>query len=108
MFDKFGEEGVNKYYKILYALVYRKRLEKMQVRYASMAEYPATSMLFHIIENAKSFIDLQSIEKQSYRDVECRKVVDKMLEFFYKQGVYVFTNDSKINLETYEKLYGNN
>lgn len=103
LFDKFGEEGVNKYYKIIYALVYRVRLEKMQVKYVATAEYPVTAQLFHIIENATSFVGLQSLEQKAYRKVECRKVVEKVLEFFVKQDIPLYTNDDRINLEHYKK-----
>ena len=83
--------------------MYRVRLEKMQVKYVATAEYPVTAQLFHIIENATSFVGLQSLEQKAYRKVECRKVVEKVLEFFVKQDIPLYTNDDRINLEHYKK-----
>lgn len=107
LFDKFGEEGVNKYYRNLYALVYRIRLEKMQVKYAAIAEYPATMKIFHAIETANTYLELQRLEQISFSEIECRKEVAKILEFFFEQRISVFTKDNNINLEPYKKYNGN-
>jgi len=108
LFDKFGEEGVNKYYHTIYALVYRVRLEKMQVKYAAVAQYPASSQLFHIIENANTFLDLQRLEQISLNKIECRKEVEEILNFFFSQGISVFTNDANIKLDKYQENNGSN
>ncbi len=102
MFDKFGEEGVNKYYKILYALVYRVRLEKMQVKYAAIAEYPVTKKLFSTIEKAKSFLELQHLENEASININCRKEVPKVLEFFAGTDFLVSTDDTTIQLSKYK------
>jgi len=102
MFDKFGEEGVTKYYKTLYALVYRVRLEKLQVKYAAVAEYPAVNQCFHIIEKAKSYLELQKLQQIARNKIECKKEIDKMLLFFSEQGISVYTNDNNINLGKYK------
>jgi hypothetical protein len=68
-FDKFGEDGVNKYYYTLYSLVYRLRLESKQVRYNSVAKYPLP--FFVIIEQAKSDLDLQELEKKEQEKFDC-------------------------------------
>ena len=106
MFDRFGEKGVNRYYKTLYALAYRLRLEKMQVRYNTVAEYPAS--YFYIINNAKSYSELQKLEKEAYQEIECRKEVECVLNFYFDQQIPVFTNNDKIDLTKYQRHNGNN
>ena len=63
LFDKFGEKGLNRYYKTLYRLVYYMRLEKSQVRYKSVAEMP--SRYFKIIATAKDLADLSTLDKMA-------------------------------------------
>lgn len=110
MFDKYGEEGVNKYYKTLYSVVYRVRLEKIQVKYAAVAEYPKQLNLFSIVEQSKNYLDLQKLEKIAKAKIDCRKEVEKILEFFFIEGISVEPLDSNIKLEKYTKVmtYGNN
>lgn len=60
LFDKFGEKGLNKYYKTLYRLIYAMRIEKSQVRYNSVAEMP--SKYFKIISTAKDLADLSELD----------------------------------------------
>lgn len=60
LFDKFGEEGVNEYYRHLYVLTYYLRRKQSRVYYSTVAKYP--SHLFSIIENAKDISSLQKIE----------------------------------------------
>ena len=61
LFDKFGERGLNKYYKTLYRLIYSKRLEKNQVRYSTVANFP--NIYFSIIAKAKDLADLTELDK---------------------------------------------
>lgn len=63
LFDKFGEKGLNKYYKTLYRLIYSMRIEKSQVRYNSVAELP--SNYFKIISTAKDLADLSELDKKA-------------------------------------------
>lgn len=93
IFDKFGEDGVNKYYKILYSVVYRFRLEKMQVKYAAVAAFPAEKKFFYIIERAKSYIELQ-LEDIAFGEIECRKRIDKVLEFYANYAAHVSINEN--------------
>ncbi|BEV03423.1 DUF262 domain-containing protein [Chryseobacterium gambrini] len=95
MFDKFGEEGVEKYHKILYLLVYRLRLEKEYVRYPTVAKYPSQNKIFHIIENAKNYSDLIEIEKMAYERVVCTKDVDVIIRYFQEQKVPLTSGDEK-------------
>lgn len=102
MFDKFGETGIQKYYKTLYLLVYRLRIEKEQVRYASVADYPVHNKAFHIIENAKSFSDLSKLEKLAYQKVVCKKDVEPVINFFLSEKVKLSSGDEqKVKSATY-------
>jgi len=95
MFDKFGEEGVEKYHKILYLLVYRLRLEKEQVRYTSVADYPIQNKAFNIIENAQTYSDLTRLEKMANKKVVCKKDVDFIIRYFQEQKVPLTSGDEK-------------
>lgn len=102
MFDRFGEDGVKKYYKILYLLVYRLRIEKEQVRYASVAEYPVQNKVFNIIEEAKSFSDLSRLEKLAYQKVVCKKDVEPVIKYFLSEKVKLSSGDEqKVKSATY-------
>lgn len=95
MFDKFGEDGVDKYHKILYLLVYRLRLEKEQVRYTSVAEYPVQNKAFYIIEKAQSYSDLSRLEKLAYTKVICKKDVEPVIRYFLSQKLQLASGDEK-------------
>lgn len=95
MFDKFGELGVQKYHKSLYLLVYRLRLEKEQVRYTSVAEYPVQNNVFHIIEKAKTFSDLSSLDKLAYQTVICKKDIESVIRYFISENVILSSGDEK-------------
>ncbi|WP_318847130.1 DUF262 domain-containing protein [Chryseobacterium sp. JV558] len=102
MFDKFGEEGIEKYHQTLYLLVYRLRLEKEQVRYNSVAKYPAESEFFNIIENAKSYSDLLPLEKMANKNVICKKDVRAVIKYFLEQNIRLESADErKVNLKNY-------
>lgn len=60
LFDKFGEKGLNKFYKTLYRLVYRERITKAQVKYRAVAQFP--SNYFKIIANAKDLADCAELD----------------------------------------------
>jgi hypothetical protein len=92
MFDKYGEEGVVKYYKTLYALVYRVRLEYSQVRYATVVKYPLDGKLFSTIENSQSYLDLQKLEKKSKEDFNYKKEAPVIEKFFNDFGVIIKIN----------------
>ncbi len=83
LFDKFGEDGVNRFYKILFGVIYRLRLEKWQVRYAAAAKYPKESNLFAIIEESKNYFDLRKLEKIARKDIEKKRhipEIEKIME----------------------------
>jgi len=109
MFDKFGEEGVEKYHKTLYLLVYRLRLEKEQVRYASVADYPLQNKAFNIIENAQTYSDLIRLERMANKKVVCKKGVERVIEFFDEQQIKLESFDSnKVKLTDFKLVYNVN
>lgn len=72
LFDKFGEHGVNEYYRHLYVLAYSLRRKRSRVYYSTVAKYP--SQLFSIIENAKDLSSLRKFEtiiaQPEYTDIK--------------------------------------
>ncbi|MEG1554817.1 MAG: hypothetical protein RR363_07335, partial [Rikenellaceae bacterium] len=62
LFDKFGEEAVDKFYETIYVLIYKYRLEKAQVKYSFVATVP--KMYFVIIRQAKSLSDLAALNNE--------------------------------------------
>lgn len=105
IFDKFGEEMVDRYHKILYLLVYRFRLEKEQVRYTSVAEYAVETRIFNIIEQAKSFADLSALDKLACRKVMCKKDVEHVILYFMSQNIKLESVDQKkVDLRKYNSL----
>lgn len=80
LFDKYGEAGVIKYHKTLYALVYRFRLQKIQVKYNAVAKYPLE--FFSTIENSNCYLDLQELERRAKEEIYCKKEVGEIIQFF--------------------------
>lgn len=62
LFDKFGEVGLNKYYKILYRLIYCHRLEKPAIKYKFVEALPCE--YFRIISEAKDLADLSELSRK--------------------------------------------
>ena len=73
LFDKFGENGLNKYYKILYRLVYINRLANKKVKYALVADLPHD--YFSVIANAKDLADLSQLY-QIFEKIKKEKKLD--------------------------------
>lgn len=90
LFDKFGEIGLNKYYKVLYRLVYMNRFQKSQIRYKYVAQLP--SEYFKAIAEAKDLSDLA--------------VLNKLLETKLNENKTIFTkyNLKKIDKEEIQKF----
>ena len=61
IFDKFGEDALLRFYKPLYRLVYRIRLERYAVRYQTAAE--ETKSYFRTIYLAHDLADLAELDK---------------------------------------------
>lgn len=89
LFDKYGEKGVNKYYKVLYAVVYRLRLEKQQVKYAAVAKYPSEMELFSIIEQSKNYFELRTLNEIAKKDIVCTKKEEVIISFFNEFNVNI-------------------
>lgn len=62
LFDKFGEDVLNRYYKILYLLSYILRRQNSKVFYQTVAKYPHE--IFAIISGAKSEADLVALHSR--------------------------------------------
>ncbi len=100
-FDRFGVQGVIAYHKVFYALIYRLRLEKVQVRYNSAAEYAVHSGIFAAVENAKQLSDLRPLIKQARRSVDCRKDVEQVIRFFLDFKITLTSSENRVNLSQY-------
>ena len=59
LFDKFGEKGLNKYYKVLYKLIYSERLSS-QVRRDTVAKLPIEYI--SVVNHAKNMADLVELD----------------------------------------------
>lgn len=92
MFDRFGEVGVNQYYKDLYICFYRHRLEKSQIRYETMAKHHNVGWIFRDIVEAKNLTDLLPIRQNAREYIANFKKINfsvtEIEEFFkaYKNG----------------------
>jgi hypothetical protein len=73
LFDKFGEKGLNKYYKVLYKLIYSERLSS-QVRRDTVAKLPIEYI--SVVNHAKNMADLVELDdiwnKKRKRNEELR------------------------------------
>lgn len=88
VFDRFGILGLNKYYKLLYACVFRFRLEKKIVKYASVAKLPTS--LFTGICNAKDILDLRFIREYALQPIEKKdNGNNEIVEQFFDQNLKV-------------------
>lgn len=81
IFDRFGEKGLNHLYKAVYICLYRMRLEKKQVRYATMSSYSSSGWIFALINNARNISDLSEIisraseyKKKTPKNFEAEKI----------------------------------
>jgi hypothetical protein len=79
LFDKFGEEGLYQYYKTLYVLIYRLRLEKKQVKYDFVAKYPKS--FFASIDKAKD-LNLNFLNKKALEPIVCIKKIPAIIPIF--------------------------
>lgn len=72
LYDRFGENYVKKYYKNIYNLVYRKRLEHWSIFYAMVADFPIK--YFKAITTAIDESGLEILITDSYQDIQCKKL----------------------------------
>ena len=106
LFDKYGEEGLYKYYKVLYAIVYRLRLEQYQVRYNKVAKYPIENGgLFAIIENSKNYYDLRKLNGIASKKIECQRDDEAIIRFLLNEMqipiVSKFEGPKKVDIYKY-------
>ncbi len=89
VFDKFGTLGLNRYYKLLYAYVYRLRLEKKYVRYNSVAEYPLK--VIARIHHAKELLELNFIKAEALAPIRRQQnnFNNSIVEEFFKKETKV-------------------
>ena len=111
LFDKFGEIGLNKYYKILYRLIYCHRLEKNAIKYKFVEALP--SEYFRIISEAKDLADLSELSKKipEYNVMNKYKYKDKISDSENKVSVqhFILTGEVIVNKKTEkESKDGNN
>lgn len=91
LFDKFGEIGLNKYYKALYRLIYRHRLEKPAIKYKFVETLP--SKYFKIILEAKDMADLSELNKHlphneiEYQNENDRKIPQSIWNLFQTENL---------------------
>jgi hypothetical protein len=75
LFDKFGERGLNKYYKVLYKLIYSERLINGQVRRDSVSKLPIEYI--SIINQAQNLADLVDLEEMwMKKKIKCEQRVE--------------------------------
>jgi len=79
VYDKFGVQGVNLYYKTLYSLTYRLRLKNEQVRFVTVCRYPLD--IFAVIESAYSLSDLNELVSLSAESIECRRFEEDIAKY---------------------------
>lgn len=101
LYDRFGEKYVDRWYKILYILAYRKRLESESVLFNSIADYPKE--YFNIIASALNESGLEILRNLSINMIQCKKLGDRereIAEFIINSGGVITSIDNnkvKIN-----------
>lgn len=100
MYDRFGEEYVGRWYKTLYILAYKKRLESDSVFYNSIADYP--TKYFNVIASAIDESGLEPLRNLSIDIIQCKKLGEKeyaIAEFILQSGGGMITvgRNVKIN-----------
>lgn len=87
LFDRFGEIGVQQFYRDIYICLYSYRLMQKQVRYETMAKKENVAWIFQLISNAKSLSDLAAFTEES------RKItanIDSNLKYNIEEVISVF------------------
>lgn len=98
IFDKFGEEALGKYYKLLYRLVYLKRLELGQVRAETIIKILEFTQVFIVIRNAKTISDLRGLNA-------CySKLKDNVFDVIKKRA-NLNKNDTLENINVERRIY---
>lgn len=98
LYDRFGEEYVARWYKTLYNLAYRKRLESESVFYNSIAEYPKE--YFNIIASSIDDSGLEALRNLSIDIIKCKKLGERereIAEFIISSGGQITSVDNSNN-----------
>jgi len=90
MLDKFGEDVFKKYYRILYRLVYKSRLQNYAVKFETVMSVPA--QYFSIIYRAKGCADLLRLSRmadeiKNEKFAHQEKIASASLVKFVMEGV---------------------
>lgn len=99
LYDRFGEEYVAKYYKNIYILAYKKRLELKSIYKETVAKYP--SGVFATIALAVDEHDLSRLRNMAYEEIQCRKLGPKerdIARFMVESGAKIAIRESDISL----------
>jgi hypothetical protein len=92
VFDKFGVLGLIKYYLLLYAYVFRFRLEKKFVKFNSVAQFPAE--VIAAIYHAKELLDLNFLKQKALSPItrqESNKnnaIVEKFFSNYFEVTIH--------------------
>ncbi len=78
LYDRFGDKGVVDYYKYLYNLAYRERLENDTVFYSTVSEFPKE--IFHTIASAIDETGLKPLIEEASKDIACKRLGKKEKE----------------------------
>ncbi len=89
IFDRFGEDGVNKLHKDIYVCLYQYRIKQKAIRYNTMANKERSSWIFKTIECSKSLSDLYPIRKESQQIKNSLKREDEV-PFYVEEIMSVF------------------
>ena len=89
LLDKFGERVFRKYYKTLYRLIYKVRIENYAVRQAAAFSLPTE--LFTVVYRAKDETDLLELNKRVAKFTNSKyDYADKLPE---KLGAFIKTGE---------------
>lgn len=92
LYDRFGEKAIARWYKILYNLAYRKRMEQQTVFYSSVATYPMT--YFEIIASAIDESGLESLTNHANHKIECNRLGTKEQDI----AAFILANGGQIKI----------
>lgn len=89
LFDKFGEEGLNRYYKKLYRYVYLSRIKKTAIKYASTVDLPKDC--FAVIVRAQNISELSKLDELLMHEIDEYKQIGRQNDVkfvgYYYAGV---------------------
>ncbi|MDE6193735.1 MAG: DUF262 domain-containing protein [Muribaculaceae bacterium] len=74
LYDRFGEDYVKRWYKTLYILSYRLRLESESVFYNSIEKYIKDNNYFSVIATAIDEAGLEELRNHSINMIQCKKL----------------------------------